>query len=245
MCGKESNRREHIIKKSDIIRVYGNGPYKGENALVHVKNGNMMVVQGPDSKKVKYKSSLCHECNTTFTKPFDIAYDNFISFIYENEQEILRKRFVNFSDVYGKDFEEGQRNLYKYFAKSFGCRLYDAGSSVPQDISSSLQKKSFITGLRINFSVNEDILILPNEIRDGFIGKGDLLVWLDKTDKSEINGYTWNEHVSWLFISYWYLITPDGGLGSTWIADSQFIYLGCQHPLNDKQREDLKRKVQK
>jgi len=88
------------------------------------------------------------------------------------------------------------------------------------------------------------VLILPNKDRDGFIGKGDLLVWLDKNNQTVVNGYTWNEHVSWLFISYWYLIAPDGHLGSVWVADSQFIYFGCQQPLKDDQREELKRKVQ-
>lgn len=243
ICGQTANSKEHIIKKSDITRIYGNGPYKGGNALVHVKNGKLQLVQGANSKKIKYERSLCHNCNTTITQPFDFAYDTFIDYLYENEGHILRKRFVDFFDVYGVNFEVGQRNLYKYLAKSFGCRLHNAGVSVPSDIVSLFQEESFETGLRINFSVNEDVLILPKKDRDGFIGKGDLLIWLDKNSQTIVNGYTWNEHVSWLFFSYWYLMAPDGNLGSTWVADSQHIYLGCQQPLNEEKRMELKQKI--
>lgn len=244
ICGKPANSQEHIIKKSDITRVYGNGPYKAENALAHVKSGKLQLVQGPNSKKIKYDSSLCHDCNTSVTQPFDFAYDTFINYLYENEEHILRKRFIDFFDVYGVGFEVAQRNLFKYFTKSFGCRLHAAGISVPADITSLLHKESFKTGLRINFSVNEDVLILPKKDRDGFIGKGGLFIWLDKNDQTKINGYTWHEHVSWLFISYWYLMSPDGNLGSTWVADAQHIYLGCQQPMNEEQRIELKHKLQ-
>lgn len=114
ICGQEANSKEHIIKKSDLTRVFGNGPYKGDNALAHIKNGRQQLIQGPNSDKIKYRDSLCHDCNTTATQPFDFAYNKFIDFIYENEQGILRKRFIDFADIYGPDFESGQRNLYKY-----------------------------------------------------------------------------------------------------------------------------------
>jgi len=155
---------------------------------------------------------------------------------------ILHKRYIDFFDVYGNDFEAGQRDLYKYFAKSFGCRLVDAGATVPDDVRELLKKDTFQTRLRINFSVNEDVLILPKEDRDGFLGKGDMLAWLDRKDNTKVNGYEWNEHISWLTISYWYNIHPDGNLGSVWVADNQFIYLGIMFPLDEEQREYARKK---
>lgn len=244
ICGKEADSKEHIIKKSDITRAYGNGPYKGENALAHIKNGKQQSIQGPNSKKLKYQCSLCHDCNTTTTQPFDFAYDGFVNYLLDNKDIILKRRFVNFADVYGPSFENAQRDLYKYFVKSFGCRLHSANISIPPDLISLFQKESFRTGLRINFSVHEDVLILPKKVRDGFIGKGDLLIWTDENDQTIVNGYTWDENVSWLFVSYWYLRVPDGRLGSPWVADSQFVYLGSRQSFDKKQREELMQKTQ-
>ena len=239
----EASSKEHIIKKSDIKRAYGQGSYKGGSAPVHVKNGAMNHVQGADSKLLKYKESLCHHCNNTFTQPFDRAYDTFVDFVYNNSDEIVRKRFIDFSEVYGERFEEGQLDLYKYLAKSFGCRLADAGESVSNDVRELLYKRNFQTGLRISFAVNEDVLILPSEHGNSFIGKGDLLAWPDANDKSINNSYQWSEHVSWLFIWYWYNSHPDGSLGSTWVADNQFVYLGCSKPLDCEERERFKIKI--
>ncbi|MCP4459237.1 MAG: hypothetical protein GY816_14640 [Cytophagales bacterium] len=239
----EASTKEHIIKKSDIKRAFGGGSYNGDNAPVHVKKGTIKPIQGANSKFLKYSESLCQYCNGAFTQPFDFAYDIFIEFVYENESSILRKRCIDFTEIYGEKCEDGLVNLYKYFAKSFGCRLVDAGEPVPNDVRELLYEKTFKTGLRLSFSVNEDILILPSEHRDGFIGKGGLLAWLDKDHNGKAIGYQWSEHVSWLLVSFWYNVHPDGNLGSTWVADNQFVYLGCTLPLNDEQREYGKNKV--
>ncbi len=239
----EAETKEHIIKKSDITRAFGKGSYSGGNAPVHVKNGKISDIQGANSNKIKYEASLCKACNGANTQPFDKAYDKFISYIYANETSILKKRFIDFFDVYGEEFEKGQRDLYKYYAKSFGCRLVDAGEVVPSDILSLFFKESFSTGLRINFAVNEDVLIMPNEDRNGFIGKGDLIGWSNKSETKKITEYTeytWSEHVTWLFAFFWYNKFPDGCLGSTWVADRQFIYLGSFESLDNEQRTNFR-----
>jgi hypothetical protein len=240
ICGDTiADSAEHIFKKSDITRAYGYGSYKGSSAPVHVKNGVITNIQGANSNTLKYKKTICHLCNTTITQPFDRTYDTFIKWLIENESKILKRRFVDFYEVFNDDFETSQRNLYKYFAKSFGCRLIDAGHDIPDDVTELLDKKSFETDLRITFAVNEDILLMSSQDRDGFIGKGDLIGYYSKSELQKINGYIWNEHISWFTIFYWYNRFPDGNLGSTWVADSQHIYLGSSEPLPPEIREDF------
>jgi len=210
-------------KKSDLVRAYGNGPY--QNKLMHIRNDKQTLIQGPNSKHLKYAASLCQECNTTFTQPFDRAYDKFINYIYTNESSLYKNRYINFYEVYGDSFEEEQRNLYKYFVKSFGCRLIEAQQNIPSDLKDLLHLESFTTGLRINFSISKAIFFMPKEIRDGFIEKGDLEIQYSNRDSSPLS-YHWMEHVSWLFIHYWYMLYPDEKLGSTWTADNQYVYLG-------------------
>ena len=145
--------------------------------------------------------------------------------------------------MYGNGWQNQQRDLYKYFAKSFGCRLVDAGIPVPKDVVGILGKERFQTGLRLTMAVNEDILLMPHHDRHGFVGKGDMFGWSPPGIPDSYNQFIWDEHVSWLTICHWYNQAPEGCFGSTWVADSQFIYLGSFAPLDDKSRQEFLQKV--
>lgn len=236
ICGAKADSAEHRLKKSDLLRAYGCGPYKGTTGPYHFREDNATLIQGPGSRAIKYSHSLCQHCNTTYTQPFDSAYDRFIDWIMKNEEVVLHRRFVDFHEVYGNCWENTQRDLYKYFAKSFGCRLVDAGTKVPPDIVNLLDEDRFRTMLRLTVAVNEDILLMPSRDRDRFIGKDGLISWASRQTPSLPNGFTWNEHVSWVTVFYWYNRRPDGNRGSTWVADNRFIYLGSFAPLDDDKR---------
>ena len=151
----------------------------------------------------------------------------------------MRKRFINFEEVYGTDFGIGQLNLFKYFVKSFGCRLVDADESVPQDLIDLLSLQSFRTSLKLTLCVNEDVLLFPMRTRWGFIGKSSLTAYMSESDPTMITGYSWDEFVSWLTVCYWYAYPPEGGWGSPWIADAQYVYLGSVEPLAPETRADF------
>ena len=208
-----------------------------------MKDGKTKTLQGPDSTRMKYQSSLCQDCNGAFTQPFDLAYDRFIDWVLQNEESVLRSRFIDFQDVYGSDFEVSQRNLFKYFVKSFGCRLVDAGKVVPADLVALLGLERFSTAIRLNFSANEDILLMPPAIRDGFIGKGDLLAWKIGPHVNAGAGYSFNEHVSWLYIHYWYGVASEPRTGSEWIANARVVYVGSFNSLTPEQRQEFVEKL--
>ncbi|NMG35205.1 hypothetical protein GRF61_12195 [Azoarcus sp. TTM-91] len=156
-----------------------------------------------------------------------------------NEELVLRRRFIDFEEVFGDGWETLQRNLYKYFAKSFGCRLVDAGVSVPEDMVELLGKERFRTGLRLSFAVNEDILLIPHKYRHGFIGKADLFSWGPRESTVPPESFTWNEHVSWLTACYWYNRAVDGVYGSEWVADAKVVYFGSFAPLDENSRAEF------
>jgi hypothetical protein len=238
MCGSPADSAEHKFKKADLVRAHGKGPYKGDDALAHVVAGSQKLVQGPNSHAMKYPKNLCSKCNNAKSQPWDQAYDRLIDWVLENESDVLRKRFIDFKRVFGSNYEDYQRNVYKYYAKSFGCRLVDAGHAVPFDVLQLFDLLSFQTALRITFSVNEDVLLIPKQSRDGFIGQSDLFAWLERTNPEQINGYQSNEHVSWFTAHFWYGVNPDGAYGSSWVADNQFVYLGSVEPLTPEQIEE-------
>lgn len=241
ICGNDADSGEHRIKRSDLISLHGKGAYKQENAMVMVKSGKEIPIQGPNSKYLKYKKSLCKECNVTGTQNFDNAYSKFIEHIINNEKEIIRKRFIDFEDVYGEEFESGQRNLYKYFVKSFGCRVVEAGRKVPGHLSELLTKKQFQTNLFITFAINEDkVLLLEDDLR--VVGNGDLS-WYEEQDTQGNIRATYHEYYSIIHIFYWYNFNWDWGRGSRWVADTKYIYLGSFSPLPPEMRNEMIEKI--
>lgn len=241
ICGNPADSGEHRLKKADLVRAYGRGPYCGADAAVHVRGGVIAPIQGPGAGALKYEPLLCQYCNNTRTQPFDVAYDRLMLWIFENEDAVLRKRFVDFFEVFGVQFEDSARDLYKYYVKSFACRLVEASQSVPVHLVELLPLQYFKTALRISFSVNEDILLLPE--RSLFIGKGDLIAWRSRSDSTAPLGYTWSEHVSWFTTNFWFDRPVDGNLGSSWTADAQHIYLGSSAPLTPEDRASFIEKI--
>jgi hypothetical protein len=244
ICGNAADSREHVIKKTDLVRAYGKGSFSSASGPAHVKDGKISILQGPDSTRVKYQANLCQDCNGTFTQPFDSAYDRFVDWVFQNEESVLRSRFIDFQDVYGSDFDAPQRNLFKYFVKSFGCRLADAGKVVPLDLVTLPGQEQFSTALRVSFSVNEDILLMPTTMRNGFIGKGQLLAWkIDALVNAGV-GYSFDEHLSWLFVHSWYGRASEPRTGSEWIANARVVYLGSITFWSAERRQEFLKKLQ-
>ena len=135
--------------------------------------------------------------------------------------------------------------------KSLGCRLANDGYPIPKDLPALLPKKQFRTRLRITFAVSEDLLLFTE---NKTAGKGNLYTfapvsetrptWLEKwqAKKQGRTGpleYQWSENFEWLYVWYWYNIIPNGHLGSTWIADSRYVYLGSYEILSDEEKQKI------
>jgi hypothetical protein len=54
--------------------------------------------------------------------------------------------------------------------------------------------------------------------------------------------YQCSEHFKWLCVWYWYNFPTDGKLGSDWIANSQYIYLGSYSVLSNEDKQKLSSK---
>lgn len=264
ICDSLADSAEHRIKKSDIVSKYGKDNYKGDNSLCIVSYDDKRdviqdgtnatvtsrkdIVQGANSNLLKYDKILCSHCNNARTQPFDKAYEAFIAYFNENESEIAHKRFIDFRKIYGDDFENEQRNLYKYFVKSFGCRLAHFNHPIPSDMVELLGLDSFSTKLRLNFSVNEDILYLGRLDSDlkKIIGNGDIKTNQSYIDRiNDVKFYLYSEYYDWLHIDYYYNVLPNGNLDLTWAADDQFIYLGSFYSseLSDEERQEAYNKA--
>jgi hypothetical protein len=235
ICGGPSETAEHRIKKSDLVERFGKGPYAGERELFHIKKGRTQRLQGQDSKLVKYAKNLCGRCNNSLTQPFDFAYEEFISWTMANQESVLKHRVIDFEPVFGPIWERKQRDLFKYFAKCFGCRLDEAGRPVPRDVVDLLHKDSFTTALYVTFQVNEDLLLFP----DGqSVGTEPLFVHKSVSTGDEF-GFQCGNYYRWLTMMYWYQHRPLEPIGARWVADAKHVYLGWYEPLKPDERSRM------
>lgn len=238
MCGDFANSAEHRIKKSDLVRAFGRGPYVHDKQLVLLRDGKKIPVLGPKASVVKYPPSLCRQCNTTTSQPFDRAYDQFIDWMLSNERSVLKRRYIDFEEIFDSDWQSKQLNLYKYFAKGFGCRLIAAGYMPPDDVVELMSLDRFDTGLRVSFSVLEGLLMLEKCDQKAFVGNRDLLAIPSKENSKEYCQFVCGENVSWLTTWCSYNMEMDGPYGSPWIADKRYVYLGTEFLLDDVNEEE-------
>ena len=236
ICDEPSDTGEHRIKKSDLVERYGRGPYRNDEPLVHVKEGQMRPLQGPNSQLVKYEKNLCANCNNSFTQPFDRAYEDFIPWVMRHEQDILKRRVFDFEAVYGAEWGNRQRDLFKYFAKCFGCRLDEAGRAIPNDVNELLHKDSFETAFYVTFQINEDQLLLPTAAQA--IGTHGLIAHKDAVTGNEL-GFQCGHYYRWFAMKYWYHHSANDPVGAPWIANAKHVYLGWYAPLTTEERADL------
>ncbi len=228
ICGNIADSGEHSIKQTDMKTLFGNNAKQAN--LLYMEEEKVLPLQSFNSIYLKHKV-LCKDCNNNKTQPFDRAYEKFINYMNENREEIVYKRYIDFSKIYKNNWIDEQLNLFKYLVKSFGCRLSRFDDPVPSDMIDLFSKKTFQTKLRITFAINENILELyrTKKIKGG-IGNSSIGVnqkYLDgikELDDDSYYGYI--EYYDWLEIHYYYNHNADGSLGSSWIADNQFIYLG-------------------
>lgn len=231
ICKGEATTGEHKVKKSTLKKIFKDDFQN--NDMLHFKNNKLTKIQGVDSKKIKYTSSLCSKCNNEFTQPFDRAYDIFLDFIVKNYKLINQIRIINFFDIYGNNFPIMQTNLFKYFVKILGCDLKEHGFSVPEDLVDLLDKEHFATRLKISFSINEEYLHIENPTKVRY-GIGKLITSQNNlnTKNEENTWYFFEMLLSYINVNFYYNYSTDGGLGSDWIANRQYVYIGSNRYKN-------------
>jgi len=226
MCGAAADTREHRIKRSDLVSRFGDQPFKHVGGVLHFVREEVREVQGPNSKLLTYESMLCQACNNVKSQPWDLAYERFERWLFEHETLVLARRFILFDDVFGVDgVSTGCPALYKYFVKAFGCRLADAGMTVPPDLVALLPSDRPLTKLRLAFSVNKMSFAVDAETRRSYLGLGDL-IRLDRRSAGIMQPYLWHMQIGWLRVWFFYDTDVPCGLGSIWTSDSACVYLG-------------------
>ena len=135
ICLNIADSEEHKFKASDLKRFHG----KKMNAFYI--SSKVVELNSYKDKNLKFPKVICTNCNNNLTRPHDDAYDKFVIFCFENNEQILKTQSINFEEIYGVNWEIEKVNLYRYYAKQAGCKI------VTSNIKTDLQNLSdFIKG---------------------------------------------------------------------------------------------------
>jgi hypothetical protein len=168
-----ADSREHKLKRSDLVRQFGAGPYP---ELVSEREGQLRRVQGPNSTLAKFRRSMCAKCNNERSQPFDNAYDSFTAYLHDHERHVLASRSVDLRAIYGEDWKVGRDGLLRYMAKHIGCRLAENDIEVPMSIRGYLQGGPEPQAeLALEFEIRADIArATKTDLADGSMWLGDV-----------------------------------------------------------------------
>lgn len=156
ICGELATSGEHIYKRTDLQREFSATNFK-KGISREIRHERKLRLNSPKSKHAKFKNSLCSKCNNETSQPFDLAYDQFISFYKENEDEIVGSRTLNLENIFGADWKSSLENLKKYYVKHIGCRLSQNGIEILSDIVEYINGESQLYSVILNFYTRYDI----------------------------------------------------------------------------------------
>lgn len=157
ICGNSADSAEHKFKASDLKKSLG----KKINALYI--SGDIVQINSYKDKVLKFQKVICINCNNNLTRPHDDAYDKFVKFCYENHEEILKTRNINFEDVYGVNWELEKINLYRYYAKHAGCKIITANTKTDlKDLSEFIKGNNQVFDFVLQFELKAGVKSIMN-----------------------------------------------------------------------------------
>jgi hypothetical protein len=166
-CGQAADSGEHKYKRTDLVREFGIGPWKGQNAVSHVVSQKPKDLQSPGATGLKFSKILCGTCNSARSQRFDHAYEQFAAYITDEEDRILSETGFRWSDIFGREWKNGRNLVTAYWIKHIGCRLAEGGIEVDPRISEFLDNPGSIRNvpLRMELQIQEDLEALTRHLR--------------------------------------------------------------------------------
>jgi hypothetical protein len=235
ICGDPADTGEHRRKRSDLVARYGKSWTPAQQPFVIRGDGNTRWtrIQGPDDRRIVYEQMLCGPCNSTRTKRFDQAYQQFSAWVLDSAATLHERDAIDFADIFGEAYREKTLDLLRYFAKSLGCRIAHADIEPPAMLRQILTdaSRTDVKPLAVTFSINE--FWRRVDPTGCVIGDDCFDHWPEITDKP---CFSWIQTLGYLEIFYWYDLAWEDGYpfgGESMVSSRQSVTLGRYDPLPD------------
>jgi hypothetical protein len=153
----EANSGEHKIKASDIRKLMGDKKFDG---FFKIEGEDFITINNSKHKSLKFPKVICDDCNNRITGQSDNSYDDFISYVTNNYDDLVADMKIDFKKIYGENWQKRKADLYRYLAKHAGCKTFsDHGEKYIDlsELSSFILGKESIKNFHVFFQLNEVI----------------------------------------------------------------------------------------
>ena len=191
--------------------------------------------RGPNSDLVKFSQTLCKRCNDTRSQPFDNAWDTFVIYLADHEEEVVDQRQMDWATVFGPDWQARSANVERYILKHAMCRVVD---ELPGPLTVGGEYIDFLNGgprppMAIDLALDLGIVGMlratranpppeqPEAADAGFLGTTSLLTLASQSDPEQ-----WAEPHAALYYRYMAVFWWLGPSRTTTPFDRQVIALG-------------------
>lgn len=205
ICGAAETTAEHIVKASDIRQYFGKSP---DALFWHTEARKNNKAQSVTSRPLKYKPSICHECNSTRTQPYDRAWEKLSKWLFNHRDLIKPGRKIKINKIFSGRVAIPITDIQLYFAKLTGCLAVDY--QAPIDVSGFADALLSRTPLK-----NLTFELIANQDRPRLVEVGRTPLFLDK----QLGFSMWIYHLH----HYSVLITVEG---------DRFRYASGRHPVS-------------
>jgi hypothetical protein len=207
-CGGTGDSGEHKYKRTDLVREFGIGPWKGENAVSQVVE-KPRDLQSPGAARLKFSKVLCGNCNSARSQKFDQAYEQFADHVAHEGDRILAEGGFRWSHVFGREWKTGRNFVTAYWLKHIGCRFADGGLEVDSRISEYLDNPDQIRDvpLRMELQIQDDLAALTRHLQQAHgedfpsLWIGDLMCMYSRS-QGRVHQATCHWGLRWLRLTY-------------------------------------------
>jgi len=145
---------EHMVKKSDLKRVFGRERPKKP---LHLRRGKLtQEVADYEDRILTFETKICGDCNGTQTQKHDNAW-MVLSKAFGDRTSLKPGDKIKLVDVFRNDTREQMILVQLYFVKVLGCAMRDAGFKVDlQTFSDAIKNGIYHPHVYLSFGVVDE-----------------------------------------------------------------------------------------
>lgn len=132
ICKDPATTREHRIKRSDLLAIFGK-PSQDRPLFLHSQNRTNYKIHGLGSDALKLPSRICEHCNTARTQPHDRAWELLSAALRGRVPKIEVGSVVRGNRVFPNHTWCNMKGVQLYFTKLFGCMIAEGNIPIPLD----------------------------------------------------------------------------------------------------------------
>lgn len=130
ICGAAADSAEHMVKASDVRSIFGSVTHHTP-VYRHSTGDANRLVRGVDVDALKFKRSICQQCNNARTQSHDRAWEVFGSAVRAIKPTLKKGDRIPVSRIFPGSVKASMLAMHLYCLKQLGCHAVENHIPLP------------------------------------------------------------------------------------------------------------------